>query len=80
MFAIGELVRELDNPGEDSVEGRVVAVYTLGYGMECDQEVYVQPKGTVDPDAQMKFLASDLMLADEQLNTLGEYGFELVDA
>lgn len=80
MFAVGELVRELNNPGEESVEGRVVATYTLGYGMECDQEVYVQPKGTDCPDAQMKFLASDLMLADEQLEHNGEYGFDLVDA
>lgn len=80
MFVLGELVRELDNPGEENVEGRVVAVYTLGYGMECDQEVYVQPKGTSTPDAQLKFLASDLMLADEQLDRTGEYGFDLVDA
>jgi hypothetical protein len=80
MFALGELVRELKAPEDGGIEGRVVAIYTLGYGMQSDQEVYVQPKGMSTPDSHVKFLASDLMLSDEKLERSGEYGFELVDA
>lgn len=79
MFAIGELVRELVANKEGGLEGRVVATYTIGYGMDADQEVYVQPKGTSAPEAQVIMLASDLMLANEQLTATGGYGYELTD-
>lgn len=79
MFAVGEMVRELTAPEEGGLEGRVVATYMIGYGMDADQEVYVQPKATSAPEAQVKFLASDLMLADQQLTATGGYGFEVTD-
>jgi len=76
MFAIGELVHEMV---EDGISGRVVAVYTEIMGIEQEQEVYVQPQGTDTPDAQVRFLASELMLSDEKLERTSKYGFELSD-
>ncbi len=80
MFALGELVRELKAPDEGGMEGRVVAVYSVSAGLDPDQEVYVQPKGTTAVEAQVRIMASDLMLADKQLKQTSKYGFELVNA